>query len=62
MLYNGGNFSRLDMQDSTGETMLRINDSDDARISDLWELARRYALKVDDAIADLFKELDEPQR
>jgi hypothetical protein len=50
------------MQDSTGETMLRINDSDDARISDLWELARRYALKVDDAIADLLKELDEPQR
>jgi hypothetical protein len=51
----------LTLNDSTGEQLLRIEDKDDQRIKELHELARRHALKVDEAISDFLKELDEPQ-
>lgn len=52
----------LDLQDSTGQSILRITNWDSERISGLYEMARRHALKVDEALADLLKELDNPQK
>jgi hypothetical protein len=47
----------LTLQNSEGETLLRIDEHSDYRLANLFEMARRRALKVDDAIADLLKEL-----
>jgi len=47
------------LRNAAGEIILYIDDSDDERIARLHELARRRALKVDEAIADFLKELDE---
>jgi hypothetical protein len=48
----------LDLKNSEGEDILTIYDSDDSRIGLLFHLAKRHALKVNDAIADLIKELE----
>jgi hypothetical protein len=52
---------RLSLQNAAGEELLSIRDSDISNVTRLYEMARRYALKVDEAIADLMKEIDEPQ-
>ena len=49
------------LQNSEGEELHSIKDDEDNRVRELYLLARRRVLKVDDAIADLLKELDEPQ-
>jgi hypothetical protein len=46
----------LSLQNAEGETVLRIEQ--DSRLSGLFELARRYALKVNEAMADFLKELE----
>jgi hypothetical protein len=46
----------LTLQNAEGEELLSI--SSDARLSDLYDKARRQALKVDEAITDLLKELE----
>jgi hypothetical protein len=51
----------LTLRDSAGEQILRIDSEHNDRISELHELARRRALKVNEAIEDFMKELDEPQ-
>ena len=51
----------LTLRDSEGALLLNIDDEHDNRIGELHELARRRALKVDQALEDLFKELDEEQ-
>lgn len=51
----------LTLKDSAGDQLLRIEDGQDGRIRELHELARRRALKVNEAIEDFLKELDEPQ-
>ena len=50
----------LDVKNSEGETIIRITPYDDIRILQLFELARRHALKIDEALADLLKEIDNP--
>ena len=57
----GGLIEDLTMKDSAGKQLIRITSRVDPRVSDLYELARRQALKVDEALEDLFKEIDEPQ-
>lgn len=47
------------LRDASGELLLRIDSDQNARIEELHELARRRALKVDEAVADFLKELDE---
>jgi len=51
----------LDVKDSEGETIVRITSREDERISDLHDMARRYALKIDKALADLLNEIDKPK-
>jgi hypothetical protein len=48
----------LSLSDREGQELIRITDDEDPRIAILFEKARRRALKVDDAIEDVFKELD----
>ena len=45
----------LSLQNAEGETILEIRD--DNRLGHLFELARRHALKVNNAITDFLKEL-----
>ena len=52
----------LYVKDSEGTTMVRITDSDDHRIPDLYEMSRRYALKINDELAELLKEIDKPKQ
>jgi hypothetical protein len=56
--YNANSEHRyfLALKDSEGQEVLRI--WDDLRLSNLFESARRKALKIDEAIADVLKELD----
>jgi hypothetical protein len=49
----------LILNNSEGDTVLRITEEDESRLAELFEMARRFALKVDSAIADIMKELDE---
>jgi hypothetical protein len=53
---------QLYVKDSEGTTMVRIADSDDSRIPELYEMARRYALKINEALADLLNEIKKPQK
>jgi hypothetical protein len=48
----------LYFKDSEGQTLLRITRFEDNRIPEVYELARRYALKIDEALADLLKEIE----
>jgi hypothetical protein len=48
----------LSLENAEGETILTIDA--DPRLRRLFELARRHAFKVNDAIADFLKELDKP--
>jgi hypothetical protein len=48
----------LSINNAEGNEILRITSREDHRISELFDLARRHALKVDEAIADLLKEID----
>ena len=41
-----------------GEEILRVDSSDEPRLDRLFELARRRALKVDEALSDLLKEIE----
>ncbi len=52
----------LEVQNSEGETLLRLTRFQDDRIPDLYETARRRALKIDEALADLLKEINSPQK
>jgi hypothetical protein len=52
----------LTLKDSDGQEMLTIFTADDRRISLVFEAARRQALKVDVALADVIKELDKPPK
>lgn len=47
----------LSINNAEGEEILKIRD--DERLERLFELARRHALKVNDALEDLMKELDD---
>jgi len=51
----------LELKNSEGETMVRFYESDDVRIPVLQESARRHALKIDEALAGLLKEIDRPK-
>jgi hypothetical protein len=52
----------IELRDSVGQEVLRLTTSDDNRLPELFEMARRYALKIDKAIIDLMKEIDEQQK
>jgi hypothetical protein len=52
---------QLDVKDSEGTTIVRIDQDEDLRISELYEMARRHALKIDEALADLLSEIDKPK-
>ncbi len=52
----------LDVKTSEGETIVRITPHDDSRIPALFEAVRRYALKIDKALADLLKEIEGPPK
>jgi hypothetical protein len=52
----------ITMKDSAGQTILKIYAWDDERIPGLYEMARRCALKIDEALADLLKEIDKSQK
>jgi hypothetical protein len=49
----------LTLANSEGDEILKLYSTDFPPVTDLFETARRNALKVDQAIADLLKELDE---
>ena len=51
----------LSLKNSEGETLLQISATEDVRISILFELARRHALKINEALADLLKEIGESE-
>ncbi len=51
----------LTVKDSEGETIIRIVSTEDPRLDDLHEMARRMALKIDDALVDLLSEIDKPK-
>jgi hypothetical protein len=59
----GANESRGDawlvITDAGGTTLHRLTDEDNANIYELFELARRNALHVDEAIDSILVELDE---
>jgi hypothetical protein len=50
----------LSLNDAGGHEILRIGDNEDSRMPQLFEMARRHALRVNEAVADLLKELDQP--
>jgi hypothetical protein len=52
----------LEVKDSEGEIITRVTSLEDHRIQELHEMARRYALKIDEALADLLKEIDKPKQ
>jgi hypothetical protein len=52
----------MEVKDSTGETIVRVTHAEDNRIREIFEMARRQALKIDEALADLLKELRNPQK
>ena len=49
----------LSITNSSGEEVLRILDQPDNELPKLFEQARRYALRVDEALSDLIKEIGE---
>ena len=51
-------FYFLTITNAEGEQVLRIYEANAPLLRDLFELARRQALKVDEALADLFKEIE----
>jgi len=58
---DGGYVTLLELQDTEGQVILVITSFDDERLPEIYELARRHALKIDEALADLLKEIDKPQ-
>lgn len=48
-------------KNSEGDTLVSITSHANPSVADLFELARRHALKIDDALADFLSELDKPQ-
>ena len=51
----------LEVKDSEGETIVEITSEEDERIPELHEMARRHALKIDEALVDLLNEIDKPK-
>ena len=49
----------LALSNAKGDELLRVYDSRVPRLYDLFELARRKALKVNEAVADFIKDLDD---
>jgi len=47
---------------SDGEALLQVQDSDDPRLRELHEMARRRALKIDDDLTDFLNEVDKPPK
>lgn len=47
------------INNAEGQEILRIRGYDTERLPELFEMARRHALKVNEAIADLLKEIDD---
>ncbi|HXM50937.1 MAG TPA: hypothetical protein VN956_24045 [Pyrinomonadaceae bacterium] len=48
----------LDVRDSEGQTIVRVAGATNPNIPDLFEMARRRGLKVDESLADFLKEID----
>jgi hypothetical protein len=61
-LFQAVSIIMLDVKDSGGEIIVRITSQEDARIADLYEMARRHALKIDEALTDLLNEIDKPPK
>jgi hypothetical protein len=59
---SGDDIFWLDVKDSAGENIVRLTPYDDNRIPALFEMARRFALKIDQALADLLKEIDKAKK
>jgi hypothetical protein len=57
----GTDYYYLTITNSQGEEVLRIWDQTDNVLPKLFEQARRHALKVDEAIGDLMKEIGEAE-
>jgi hypothetical protein len=55
----GGYIFYLSIGNSQGEEALRIWNMPNNKVSELFEQARRHALKVDEALSALLKEIDE---
>lgn len=50
------------LKGAEGETLLSVNSSQLPAVADLHEAARRRAMRVDEAVADVLLELDKPKR
>ena len=64
MIVRGGESETIDvllLKNLQGEELLRIDDDELITVTQLFVMARRHALKVNEAVADLLRELDEPQ-
>jgi hypothetical protein len=48
----------LALTNAEGEEILKIFSSDEERLDELFEMARRRALKVDEALSDLLEEIN----
>jgi hypothetical protein len=53
--------SALGVKDSEGDTIVQVDSNEDIRIHELHEMARRHALKIDDALTDLLNEIEKPK-
>lgn len=54
--------STLAVKDSEGDNILSIDNEEDRRIDEIHELARRHALKIDEALTELLNEIDKPKK
>ncbi len=61
VIFDWGPGSRLDMVDSEGELLIRVVSEENLRVPELHEMARRHALKIDEAVVDLLNEIDKPK-
>jgi hypothetical protein len=48
----------LEVKDAEGERIVRITDEQDPRLADLYEMARRQALKIDESLSELIDEIN----
>ena len=48
------------LKNAAGDWLLQVNSLQNGEVADLYEAARRHALKIDEAITDLLNEIDNP--
>jgi hypothetical protein len=53
-------FYWLTLRNANGDELLEVNSMQDIRVPEIFFAAKRRALKVDEALADVIKDLDKP--